>query len=123
MFKYLNYFHLLLPRYVVKCCEINENEELVQPMIHIKEINLHLIHDGEECINKTRNKFSIRVVNMQKLSECDDQDSLTNFKDEINREETTQNHSKGKSSRKRKNYWTEEDSVHLILILNNVGRK
>ena len=60
---------------------------------------------------------------MSKSSKCDDRSSLSSFEEENNQEELMPYQSEGNSSEKRKNRWTEEDTVRLLFIVNNVGRK
>ena len=85
-----------------------------------KENQVLLSQDGE-FINKISD--SLRVQYTSTPSKCDVKSSLVSFKDESNREELTKNQSEENSSENMKNSWTEVDSVCLLFIVNNVGRK
>ena len=110
---------------IVKCCENNEKEESqltqssVPSMINNNEEN----HDEGECINKISDEYSLRVLKTHKSSKCDDQSSLSSFEDKSSQEEVTENQSERNTSEKSKNCWTEEDTVRLLFIVNNLGRK
>ena len=81
------------------------------------------IQNDREYITEITDEYSLRVLNMSKSSKCDDRSSLSSFEEENNQEELMPYQSEGNSSEKRKNRWTEEDTVRLLFIVNNVGRK